>query len=634
MNQIPIWVFLISLFLLLHSTKSEEEEVKHSLLSFFTKLSNNNGPLDSITGWNLTSDPCKDRWKGIICDKRALSVKKIFLDGLNFSGTFDAATLCTAKSLVASLTVVSLNDNNIRGENLEEIENCRQLEILYIRGNQFSGSLPNSLPRLINLKRLYISNNNFSGSLPDLARLSGLTEFLAQNNQLSGAIPNFDFANFGVFNVSYNHFKGPIPRGGARFPVSSYINNPELCGDPLPNCPIPLAASALPSAPGTQKSNGGISRNQILMFSGYFLLGLALLILIILRLLRKREKIKEEKIEAVNNVAAVDGGFKKPNFNSKDDKLDEIKSEISDVSGESGVFSSSLVVLPCSDVNELRFENLFKAPAELLGRGRHGSLYKVICEDQAMPLAVKRIQGWIMSGNDFMRRMQRLDQVKHPNVLPAIAFYCSRQEKLFVYEYQKNGSLSKLLHGTQRGKAFDWSSRLSIAATIAEALAFMHQQLHNDGIAHGNLKSSNILLNKNMEPCISEYGLMVVGNQSLSVNGFQAKEETEDGGFKADIYGFGVILLELLTGKMVQNNGMDLARWVVSVVREEWTVEVFDKALIQEGASEERMVNLLQIAVKCVDRSPEARPGMKQIARMLNTIKGEEEERSMDASEP
>ena len=194
-----------------------------------------------------------------------------------------------------------------------------------------------------------------------------------------------------------------------------------------------------------------------------------------------------------------------------------------------------------------------------------------------------------------------------------------------------------LITGSQSyGQIFDWGSRLSVAASISEAMTFMHEELHEDGIAHGNLKSMNILFNKTMDPCISEYGLMVVENQNQSLLSPINSIKTEDldqvqlpySTFKVDIYAFGVILLELLTGKLVQKNGFDLPNWVQSAVREEWTVEVFDKALISEGASEERMVNLLQVALKCINPSPNERPTMSQVSQMINAIK-EEEEKSM-----
>ncbi|KAI3452404.1 hypothetical protein Pfo_009069 [Paulownia fortunei] len=139
-----------------------------------------------------------------------------------------------------------------------------------------------------------------------------------------------------------------------------------------------------------------------------------------------------------------------------------------------------------------------------------------------------------------------------------------------------------------------------------------------------------------MEPCISEYGLMVVDNQdqqSIIANSIlQAAQEDYNSLFKADTYAFGVILLELLTGRTVLNDGLDLASWVLAVVREEWTVEVFDKNLIREGASEERMVNVLQVAIRCVKKSPEARPSMKEVALAIRAIR-EDDERSMDVSE-
>lgn len=202
--------------------------------------------------------------------------------------------------------------------------------------------------------------------------------------------------------------------------------------------------------------------------------------------------------------------------------------------------------------------------------------------------------------------------------------------KKYIYSKRENSYLS--LHhassGSQNGRLFDWASRLNIAAGIAEALAFMHEELHDDGIAHGNLKSSNILLNDDMDPYISEYGLMVVENhtQTNSLKNEEPNSGLAYSTFKVDMYGFGVILLELLTGKLVQNTGSELAKWVHSVVKEEWTVEVFDKCLASEGASEERLVSLLQVALKCITESPDARPSVKQVAEMIYSIKEEEEQ--------
>ncbi|XP_073295978.1 probable inactive receptor kinase At2g26730 [Primulina huaijiensis] len=383
-----------------------------------------------------------------------------------------------------------------------------------------------------------------------------------------------------------------------------------------------------------QKSDrGGVSTDQILMFAGYFLIGLAVLFIVLLWLY-KRGKTKKEKIDADNKVVAIiDESITKPSFSTVELKAGGVsKTDISHASTETAMVSSSLIVLTSPEVNGLKFENLLKAPAELLGRGSHGSVYKVACGPQGTSLAVKRIKDWAISSNDFKQRMRRLNQVKHPHVLPVIAFYSSRQEKLLVYEYQQNGSLFRLIHddGNHSRQQFDWSSRLTVAAAIADALAFVHDELKNDRIPHGNLKSSNILLNNNMEPCISEYGLMLVDQQVSDTT--RGHEEGNYMLFKADTYAFGVILLELLTGRHLLNNGIDLASWVLAVVREEWTVEVFDRNLVREGASEERMVNMLQVAIKCVNKSPEARPSMNQVALMISMIR-EDEDKSMDVSE-
>ncbi|KAJ9564108.1 hypothetical protein OSB04_000074 [Centaurea solstitialis] len=648
MKPILIPVFLIFLFFSVQKkTESVEVSSIDALVSFFENLSGNLSLSKPVSGWARDSDPCEHNWTGIVCFDQIPSVKSITFESFNLSGTFKPDTICSDTSLAASIVVISLGDNNLVGENLEALAECKKLTHFYVSRNRFSGVIPESLSHLNNLKRLDISNNAFSGPVSSFPRISGLIEFVAQNNRLSGSIPEFDFSNLVNLNVSNNDLSGPIPPGGDLFPAASYLGNPGLCGNPLPNsCETQLPTPPSAAQKSDDRKKDGPNAAEVLMYSGYALVGFGLFLVIVIKLCKKKrtkkpESLVEEGHDTRESKEPYDASETLTFASNEFRSVVMSKSEVfAGNSVESGPVSSSLIVLTSPEVNGLRFEELLKAPAELLGRGKYGSVYKVKCEEHGMMLAVKRIKDWSLGSSDFKSRMKRLNHVKHASVLPVVAFYCSKQEKLLVYEYQPNGSLLKFLHGMPTGQTFDWSSRLGVASTIAEALAFMHDELRQDGIPHGNLKSSNILFNKNMEPCISEYGLMTIDNSDNSPaidiinNTSQLNPDQIESAFRADIHALGVILLELLTGKppMVQNNGMDLAKWVVSVVKEEWTVEVFDRALIREGASEERMVNLLQIAIKCVDRSPDSRPSINQIALMINNIK-EEDERSLDVSE-
>lgn len=170
---------------------------------------------------------------------------------------------------------------------------------------------------------------------------------------------------------------------------------------------------------------------------------------------------------------------------------------------------------------------------------------------------------------------------------------------------------------------FPWGLRLSIASGIAKGLAFIYQSSdeQEEIIPHGNLKLSNILLDENNVPLISEYGFSrFIDSSKLCVlnpiSGYTAPEKslTE----KGDVFSFGVILLELLTGKTVEKSGIDLPKWVRAMVREEWTGEVFDKEVSK--AATHWAFPLLNIALKCVSHSPEDRPTMAEVLEKIGEV--------------
>ncbi|KAE8648795.1 hypothetical protein Csa_008857 [Cucumis sativus] len=185
----------------------------------------------------------------------------------------------------------------------------------------------------------------------------------------------------------------------------------------------------------------------------------------------------------------------------------------------------------------------------------------------------------------------------------------------------------------------DWTTRLKIAAGAARGLAFIHNSCKSLKLAHGNVKSTNVLLDQSGNARVSDYGLSLFTPPSTPrTNGYRAPECGDDRKLtqKSDVYSFGVLLLELLTGKcpsVVENGGpggggygsvLDLPRWVQSVVREEWTAEVFDLELMRYKDIEEEMVGLLQIALACTAASPDQRPKMNHVVKMIDELRGVE----------
>ncbi|TVU09373.1 hypothetical protein EJB05_42844, partial [Eragrostis curvula] len=644
----------------------EPQEVRASLVEFLRELAGGDEQVARDFAWDASVDPCGRgggaAWTNVTCDDTDGRVRGIRLEGqaARLNGTINATLLCAASAIHR----VSLQGNALRGGVPAGIASCKGISHLYLGGNRLSGDLPSSLAQLGRLRVLDVSRNNLSGEIPGGLSKLGIVRFLANDNRFSGTVPDFDLTQFKEFNVSNNNLTGPIPKNVGRFGKDRFWPNAAgMCGQPMfAACQLSLSPSPPPS-----KADGGHRKStHIVMYLGYVLLGAVVLALAMYLCFKKqrRNKLGNKSMLGGRSGRVNDSSSKVTTTTtttatsvSPSKSVYSLPTSVQQSPAAAAAPSTSLVVLRRSGTasitstaaaaaaKELRFEDLLKSPAELLGRGRFGSSYKVVVPSGAA-LAVKRVKDAAVSEEEFRRRMERVGRAKHLAVLPPLAFYCAMQEKLVVYEFQSNGSLARLLHGSIESSQgpVDWPTRLQIAGKVAEGMAFMHASLSGDGtttnsdssgeepaaadgpIAHGNLKTSNILFTSGMDPCISEYGVTAPLTPLLPIDG---------AAFHSDVRAFGVVLLELLTGKatVAQGDGAELARWVTSVIREEWTAEVFDRAMLAggDGSSEQRMVRLLQVAMRCVDASPGAAPPtMREVAGMINAIR-EEDDRSISS---
>uniref|UniRef100_A0A0R0LAT1 Protein kinase domain-containing protein n=1 Tax=Glycine max TaxID=3847 RepID=A0A0R0LAT1_SOYBN len=499
-----------------------------------------------------------------------------------------------------------------------------------------SGSLPSGLGNLTELQTLSLRFNALTGQIPDdFANLKGSPlrfgvrvaesrephsfghSYLERNN-FTGSIPDLDAPPLDQFNVSFNSLTGSIPNRFSRLDRTAFLGNSLLCGKPLQLCP------------GTEEKKGKLSGGAIAGIVIGSVVGVLLILLLLFFLCRKNNRKNEnETLPPEKRVVEGEVVSRESGGNSGSAVAGSVeKSEIRSSSGGGAGDNKSLVFF--GNVSRVfSLDELLRASAEVLGKGTFGTTYKATMEMGAS-VAVKRLKDVTATEKEFREKIEQVGKMVHHNLVSLRGYYFSRDEKLVVYDYMPMGSLSALLHanGGVGRTPLNWETRSAIALGAARGIAYIHS--HGPTSSHGNIKSSNILLTKTFEARVSDFGLAYLALPTSTpnrVSGYRAPEVTDARKIsqKADVYSFGIMLLELLTGKApthssLTEEGVDLPRWVQSVVQDEWNTEVFDMELLRYQNVEEEMVKLLQLALECTAQYPDKRPSMDVVASKIEEI--------------
>ncbi|KAK1370436.1 Receptor-like serine/threonine-protein kinase [Heracleum sosnowskyi] len=268
-----------------------------------------------------------------------------------------------------------------------------------------------------------------------------------------------------------------------------------------------------------------------------------------------------------------------------------------------------------------------------LGEGGFGPVYKGMLDDGQM-IAAKRLSENSSQGlNEFKNEVSCIGKLQHRNLVTLLGCCIEKGERILIYEYMPNKSLDFFIFDEQTSKSFEWLQRYNIINGIARGLLYLHQDSRLR-VIHRDLKASNILLDYEMNPKISDFGLArsFIGSQTeentkrvVGTYGYMSPEYAIDGIFsiKSDVYSFGVLLIEIVTGKKNRSfsrpdHSLNLIGHVWMSYKEENLLELIDEGIL-ESSNRIEVFRIIQIGLLCVQECPQDRPSMSEVVLMLSS---------------
>lgn len=508
-----------------------------------------------------------------------------------------AMVTCSPEGLVIGFGAPS---QNLSGTLSSGIGNLTNLQIVLLQNNNISGPIPSELGRLSMLRTLDLSSNLFSAIVPSsLGNLKTLQYMRLNNNSLSGAFPVSlaNMSQLAFLDLSYNNLSGPVPRIAAK--TFSIIGNPIICATGSePQCNgttlIPMSMNLTNSQ--NSLHSGRTKSHKLAIAFGLSIGSVSLLVIVFGLLLWWRQSWNDQMF-----------------FDVKDRHHEEV----------------SLGNLRRFAFRDLQVATNNFSSKNILGKGGFGNVYKGILQDGTI-VAVKRLIDGDAAGGEiqFQTEVELISLAVHRNLLRLYGFSITATEKLLVYPYMSNGSVASRLKGKP---VLDWGTRKKIALGAARGLLYLHEQC-DPKIIHRDVKAANILLDEYCEAVVGDFGLAkLLDHQDSHVTtavrgtvGHIAPEylSTGQSSEKTDVFGFGILLLELITGQRALEFGKAanqkgaMLDWVRKLHLDKKLEMLVDKDL-KTNYDKIELEEMVQVALLCTQYLPGHRPKMSEVVRML-----------------
>lgn len=495
-----------------------------------------------------------------------------------------------------------------------------------------------------------LANRKLNGTIsPSLGKIDSLVNIRLGGNNLNGMIPDnlASLPSLNLLDVSDNDIGPPIPkfRGDVKVLVKG---NPLL--DPTAPPKSPPANSPPGSAPDGPTDGGGPnaadtpkghSKSTVIIIVVVSVIG-AIIVLSMFLFVYFRRKVKKGTFPAPSSIVIHPRDSSDPEnmvkivvANNADNNIrssDLLTSTGGGTSNTHVIESGNLVV----SVQILRNVTKNFSAEQELGRGGFGVVYKGELHDGTQ-IAVKRMESGVLSSkafDEFHAEIAVLSKVRHRNLVSLLGFSAEGNERLLVYEYMPKGALSRhLFRWKQLGiDPLSWKRRLNISLDVARAMEYLHSLAHQSFI-HRDLKSSNILLDDDYRAKVSDFGLVKLapdGNYSVATRlagtfGYLAPEYAVTGKVttKVDVFSFGVVLIELLTGMTALDEDRPeetrhLASWFYHIKsNREHLRNAIDKSLDVSDETFEEVCVVAELAGHCTAREPQQRPEMGHAVNVL-----------------